>query len=79
MRLFGIPVFVASLYGLSLLAGLDVPAAHADFVLGEPVRTSVRINGDHDSCCFSCDGLEMYIDGSLGGGHPHLGRRRLGV
>jgi Tol biopolymer transport system component/tetratricopeptide (TPR) repeat protein len=64
MKLFEIPMVVTSLVGLGFLAGLDVPAAHADFTFGEPVN----IQSDFPFLdpatewisCFSADGLEVY-------------------
>jgi serine/threonine protein kinase len=72
MKLFEIPVFVASLFGLGLLWGLDSPAAYADFTFGEPVdlvSTMPFFNVATDGpFCFSYDGLEMYIDRARPGG-----------
>ena len=64
MRLFGIPTVVASLYGLSLLVGLDVPAAYADFTFGEPETVGAVVNsqGFQECPCLSADGLELYFD-----------------
>jgi serine/threonine protein kinase len=76
MKLFEIPAFVALLFGLGLLSGLDTPAAYADFTFGGPVNLKSTIpvlNPATDVIyCFSYDGLEMYIDrvrpGGQGGG-----------
>ena len=72
MKLFEIPVLVASLFGLGLLWGLDSPAAYADFTFGEPVdlmSTMPFLNVATDVIgCFSYDGLEMYIGRARPGG-----------
>ena len=73
MRLFEIPMYVASLLGLGLLSGLDGPAARADFTFGEPVRVETvipTIDPVHDSIdCFSYDGLEIYVESDRPGGY----------
>jgi Tol biopolymer transport system component len=65
MRLFQIPVFIASLLGFCVVSGLDSPPAHADFTFGEPVNLESEIqvlDPVRDTVeCFSPDGLEMYI------------------
>ncbi|MBM4029348.1 MAG: hypothetical protein FJ280_28720, partial [Planctomycetes bacterium] len=64
MKLFEIPMFVASLFGLGLTAGLDVRQAHADFTFGERVNLKSVIpvidTADGNIDCFSYDGLEVY-------------------
>jgi hypothetical protein len=54
-----------SLLGFGLLSGLDAPAVHADFVLGEPVNLRTIIPGIDPAWatpeCMSCDELEIYI------------------
>jgi Tol biopolymer transport system component len=60
MKLFEIPMVVASLFGFGLLVTLDTASACADFVFGEPEKTawpSVQSIG-----CVSYDGLEMYVE-----------------
>jgi Tol biopolymer transport system component len=86
MKLFEIPVFVASLLGFGLFGGLDTPVARADFAFGEPMdlRSAIPVIDpetyfDHISC-FSSDGLEMYITsgdrpGGYGGGDLWVLRR----
>jgi hypothetical protein len=65
MKLFEIPMFVASLLGFGLLSGLDAPPAYADFTFGEPEKVSgLRYNEWID--CISYDGLEMYTEGPGG-------------
>jgi len=64
MKLFEIPMVVASLLGLSLLVGFDTPPAQADFAFGEPtnlksVSPSIDVAGGNIEC-FSYDGLEVY-------------------
>jgi Tol biopolymer transport system component len=70
VKLFEIPMFVASLFGVCLLSGLDAQVARADFTFGEPERADpVPISGSWIGMnCFSYDGLEMYVDsvGSTG-------------
>jgi serine/threonine protein kinase/Tol biopolymer transport system component len=72
MRLFEIPMFLASLFGLACLSALDVPPARADFTLGEPVdlKTTIPvIDPVHESIdCFSSDGLEIYVESDRPGG-----------
>ncbi len=64
MKLFEIPIFIASLFGLGLLSGLEIPA-YADFTFGEPEKVSgLRYNEWID--CISYDGLEMYTQGPGG-------------
>ena len=64
MKLFEIPMVVASLVGLCFLAGLDAPLARADFTFGTPVdQTSVIPVLDplyENPFCLTADGLEMY-------------------
>ncbi len=66
MKLFEIPMVVTSLVGLGFLAGLDAPAARADFTFGEPVNiqsTFPLLNPANECiCCFSADGLEVYFE-----------------
>ena len=59
-----VPLFIVSLLGFGLLAGLNAPPAHADFHFGTPVH--VGLSGYDDSyivCgpCLSADGLELYF------------------
>ncbi len=65
MKLFQIPMVVTSLAGLCFLAGLGVPAAHADFTFGAPVNVKSTIPVLDPAIesieCFSYDGLEIYI------------------
>ncbi|MCL5282157.1 MAG: hypothetical protein M1376_19890 [Planctomycetes bacterium] len=65
MRLFEIPMVVTSLVGLCFLAGLGVPAAHADFTFGEPVSIQSEFPFLDPATgwifCFSADGLEAYL------------------
>jgi len=73
MKLFQIPMVVTFLVGLCLVAGLDVPAAHADFTFGEPVNiqsdfpfldpATEYISG------LSADGLELYFSSQRSGGY----------
>ena len=68
MKVFEVPMCIASVLGLSLLIGLDAPPAYADFTFGEPVRVASGVASDDDIDCFSYDGLEMYIDSVRAGG-----------
>jgi hypothetical protein len=73
MKLFEIPMVVTSLVGLGFLAGLDVPAAHADFTFGAPVDVQsafplLDFAQSDGIACFSADGLEMYLDALRAGG-----------
>jgi serine/threonine protein kinase/Tol biopolymer transport system component len=73
MRVFEIPMFVTSLFGLCLFSGLDTPPAYAGFTFGEPVnlRTVIPvIDPARDGIdCLSYDGLEMYIESNRPGGY----------
>jgi Tol biopolymer transport system component len=83
MKLFEIPVFIASVFGLGLLSGLDTPPAYADFTFGEPVNLKSIIPvidvATDDIDCFSYDGLEIYIlsrrSGGQGGGDLRVLKR----
>mgnify|MGYP000985159904 CR=1 FL=1 len=85
MKLFEIPMFVGSLFGLCLLSGLDTSPAHADFRVGERVnlRSVIPVLDPAHDCivCFSSDGLEMYFcsdpsrPGGLGGFDFWVSRR----
>jgi len=72
MKRLEISMVVTSLVGLGLLAGLGVPAAHADFTFGEPVNIQSEfpfVNPASDWIwCFSPDGLEVYV--CLSGDRP---------
>ncbi len=72
MRLFEIPMFVASLLGLGVLSGLDTPPAYADFAFGERVnvKSVIPVLDVVYDCveCISYDGLEMYILSYRSGG-----------
>ena len=76
MKLFEIPMFVGSLFGLGLLSGLDAPPAYADFTFGERVSLG-SVNPSLDPLndgvdCLSYDGLEMYIESLVGPGNWDL-------
>jgi Tol biopolymer transport system component len=72
MKLFEVPMFVASLCGFCAVAGLDAPPAYGNFTFGEPVNLKTVIpviDPTHDGiCCFSYDGLEIYILSDRPGG-----------
>ncbi len=72
MKLFEIPIFVASVFGIGVLSGFDAPPARADFTLGKPENLRLDIpviDPVHESIeCLSCDGLEMYISSDRSGG-----------
>jgi hypothetical protein len=68
MKLFEIPMVVTSLVGLGFLAGLGVPAAHADFTFGAPVDVLAALPSGDCIDCFSADGLEAYIESDRAGG-----------
>jgi Tol biopolymer transport system component len=65
MKLFEMPMFVASLLGFCVVSGLDSQPAHANFTFGEPVnlRSVIPVIDPARETidCFSSDGLEMYI------------------
>jgi len=73
MRLFQIPMFVLSLFGLGLLSGLDTPAANADFFFGKPQNLGPTVNSVDDvhGVWVAPDGLSLYFtsnrDGGFGG------------
>jgi serine/threonine protein kinase/Tol biopolymer transport system component len=61
MRLFEIPMFAASLFGVCLLSSVDAQPAQAGFTFGEPQKVSgLRYNEWINR--FSSDGLEMYSE-----------------
>jgi hypothetical protein len=66
MKLFEVPMVVTSLVGLCFLAGLIVPAAHADFTFGQPANiqsTFPLIDPAKEGIdCLSADGLEVYFE-----------------
>jgi len=82
MKTFQIPILsiygaatrslAMSLLGLCLFSGLDTPPAHADFTFGESVEFKSHVTGFDELCCFSYDGLEMYIDSPGGEGDYDL-------
>jgi hypothetical protein len=68
MKLFEIPMVVASLFGLGFLTGLDSRLARADFTLDVSGPVTSNVYGGDWVSSFSSDGLEMYIESSRGGG-----------
>ncbi|MCU0914180.1 MAG: protein kinase [Planctomycetes bacterium] len=73
MRLFQIPMWVTSLFGLCLLSGLDARSAHAGFTFAEPVDVKTTIPALNPTVgesveCFSYDGLELYFSANRAGG-----------
>ncbi|MCL5278497.1 MAG: protein kinase, partial [Planctomycetes bacterium] len=72
MKLFEIPLVVASFVGLGFLAGLDAPSARADFTFGAPISLDVAVPSffpkqNRFVSSFSSDGLEMFGWGGPGG------------
>jgi len=67
MKVFEIPMCVASLFGVCLFSSVDAPPARAGFTFGDPVRVESVASLDSIDC-FSCDGLEMYIESNRPGG-----------
>jgi Tol biopolymer transport system component/serine/threonine protein kinase len=76
MKLFEIPMFVMSLFGLGLFPGIDTPPACAHFTFGEPVNLETVIpvlDGMTDMIsCFTRDGLEMHIKSYRTGGYGEV-------
>jgi serine/threonine protein kinase/Tol biopolymer transport system component/tetratricopeptide (TPR) repeat protein len=70
MKLFKIPMFVTSLFGLGLLSGLDAPPVYADFVYGEPTNLGPPVNTSYGDLapCISADGLSLYFQTNRAGG-----------
>jgi serine/threonine protein kinase/Tol biopolymer transport system component/tetratricopeptide (TPR) repeat protein len=69
MKRFEIPMLAMSLLGFFSLAGPATPAAHADFIYGEPTNLGPAINssGNEVAPYLSPDGRELYfLDGSHG-------------
>ncbi len=83
VKLFEIPIFVASLVGFCIISDLDLSPAYADFAFGHPAELETVIpvlDPAHDAIdCFSSDGLEMYVEsdrpGGLGGFDIWVSRR----
>jgi len=70
MRLFEIPMTVASLLGLCFLSGLDAPPAYGDFAFGAATNLGPTVNSEyHDyEAYLSPDGLELYFCSNRPGG-----------
>ena len=72
MKLFEIPMVITSVVGVCFFAGLDAPAARADFTFGEPVDVlSIFPSLSAEGVCIDClsaDGLEAYIESDRAGG-----------
>jgi serine/threonine protein kinase/Tol biopolymer transport system component len=73
MKSFQIPLLSMSLFGFSLLASVDPPAARADFTFGAPVDVQsafplLDFAQSDGIACFSADGLEVYTDTLRAGG-----------
>jgi len=71
MKLFEIPMFVTSLFGLGLLSGLDTRAVQADFVFGTPIIAPG--SSAFTSPSVSTDGLSYYADAWLTGEYGGYG------
>jgi Tol biopolymer transport system component len=71
MKLFKIPMFVMSLFGLGLLSGLDAPPVYADFTFDEPVNLGPIVNTSAGDAapCISADGLSLFFTSNRVGGH----------
>jgi hypothetical protein len=71
MKLFRIPMFVTSLFGLGLLCGLDAPPVYADFAFGEPTNLGPIVNTSawEGSPCISADGLSLFFMSDRVGGY----------
>jgi hypothetical protein len=71
MKVFEIPMVVASLLGLCLLPDLQMPAARADFVFGRPVNLGPTVNSPQaeGNAVLSPDGLELYFASNRPGGY----------
>ncbi|MBP8303742.1 MAG: protein kinase, partial [Phycisphaerae bacterium] len=69
MRLFEVPMFVASVLSFGLLAGLDTSSVYGDFALGEPVNLGPVINTVRDDFYprLSQDSLSLYSQQESGG------------
>jgi len=68
MKLFEIPMFVASLLGFCVVSSFDTPPAHANFTFGAPTNVGSPLNssaGD-GTYSFSKDGLELYLASDRG-------------
>jgi hypothetical protein len=63
MRVFEIPMWVTSLFGLCLLSSLEAPAAHADFTFGTPTNLGPGVNSQllDAGAWVSADGLSVFF------------------
>ncbi|MHC4528971.1 MAG: hypothetical protein ACYS29_13935, partial [Planctomycetota bacterium] len=63
MKLFKIPMFFTSMFGLCLVSGLDAPPVYADFTFGEPVNLGPTVNTLYGEAgqSISADGLTLYF------------------
>jgi Tol biopolymer transport system component len=70
MKLFEIPVFVASLFGLGLLSGFETPS-YADFTFGPPTNLGPTVNSSSDDGgpSMSPDGCTVYFHSNRAGGY----------
>ena len=71
MKVFETPMVVMSLLGLCLLPDPQVPAARADFVLGQRVDLGPTVNSPQNDNwpIISPDGLELYFASNRPGGY----------
>ncbi|MBM4028731.1 MAG: hypothetical protein FJ280_25550, partial [Planctomycetes bacterium] len=69
MKLFEVPIVVASLFGVVLLSGLDAPPAYANFTFGQATNLGPSINRpvEDGGVSISPDGLELYCYSCLEG------------
>jgi serine/threonine protein kinase/Tol biopolymer transport system component len=63
MKLFKIPMFITSMFGICLVSGLDAPPVYANFTFGEPTNLGPVVNSSYWEAVqsISADGLTLYF------------------
>jgi len=63
MKVLQVPLFAASLLGLSLLSGIDATSSQAEFGFGDPVNLGPAVNSVNTefASCVSADELSLFL------------------